>query len=223
MKKWWAWVLVALIALLLFIGSAVVTAWLISQSADQQTGNTQPQKDVSPSETPTPPATTEPSAPAALVIPSCEMLNPAAQKLTDQMLAKYPDRDIVHGEQPVDRVSDVLGPAANTALGKATKTRVCAYPFHYEAGLYQLVSELSGAPKDSLVAAVRGDKDFISSTRGPAQIYVWKQTLSDGHWGTAYTTHVFLGDFWVAMYGPTDEFTNSAIDALLAANPQLAN
>ena len=217
----WVWLVIALIAILVVAGIAVA-ATLLSRGSDDPAATAPPSSGTT--EQPDDEGDEETGGePAVIVIPDCAALNPAAQKIADETTAASPDIEWRAGDVGLDGFSDVFGPAAQAALAASDKARGCSYPFHLEAGLRLYAAELGGAPREALLEALRADGDFAESSEGPAQLFVWREAMEGGHWEAAYTVHLFIGDVWVAMYGPSEpqEFAPSTIDAILAANPQL--
>lgn len=216
----WVWPVIALIAILVVAGIAVA-ATLLSRGSDEPAATTPPSSGAT--ERPDEGDQETGGEPAVIVIPDCAALNPAAQKIADETTAASPDIEWRAGDVGLDGFSDVFGPAAQAALAASDKARGCSYPFHLEAGLRLYAAELGGAPREAFLEALRADGDFAESSDGPAQLFVWRKTMEGGHWEAAYTVHLFVGDVWVAMYGPSEpqEFAPSTIEAILAANPQL--
>lgn len=216
--KWVWWVVPAgaiLVAALVF----VTVAFLLPKSSPDP----QPNR---PGPTPSAPQpTTEPEPPAAapIVIPECPQLNPEAWASAEETTARYSSVEMRYGDIGTADFSTGFGPAAQAALSQSINARGCTYPFGMETGLRVYTAELSGAPRDAFLAQLRADGDFVESTSGAAQVFVWEQTDIGGHWGVSYTLHAFIGDVWIATYGPypPEMFTPSTIAAILAANPTL--
>lgn len=223
------WIIIAvaiavlLIALGVWLGAVLGKSSAVSNPTPSPTEST-PAETEQPSDEPTTEAPTPSTPPTALVVPGCAQLNPPLQQINDATVNRSPGVQWHVGEVDFNEFPMVFGPSAQTALSAAEKQRACVYAYNLEAGEDLYVSVLTGAPRETLLAALKADGDFVETTTGPAKIYSWHQTNLEGHWGESYTAHMFIGDLWVASYGPTNPngFLPDTIDALVAANPQLA-
>lgn len=224
----WLWPLVTVIAIL--VVALAVVAILLFGGANR---SAEPDSEPGSSQTPppsTPPATEqpspEPSEPApAVVIPDCATLNPPAQAFNDEFVGGV-DSEIEHGEIGLDRFGDVFGPAAQAAMDRAENARGCLYVFSFHDGLRQYVGELDEAGRAPLIAALEADADFAESSYRGARVFTWERpTPADAPMrGTDYTVHIFIGDVWMSTYSmmPPEEYGYPSIDAILDANPWLA-
>lgn len=220
----WVWLIVASCAILV-AAIAFVTVVLPMSKAAQDTSDA--------SDTPKPAATSEPSAtepaepstaaPAAIVLPDCETLWPERYARAKELSDSYPQGGIQYDNFGDHRFSEHFGPAAQTAFTQTTQMRGCGYPSSLETYTDSYLSELSGAPRDALISALRADGDFVESQDGAAQLFVWEEPHEGGHWYAGYTVHLFIGDVWVAGYGgdPATEYVPQLTAAILEANPTL--
>lgn len=214
----WVWVVVAAVAILV-CALIVATVWLLaSRPADAPEPSTTPPTLEQPEVTEEP----EPETPAAIVIPGCEALSPTAFGFAEEAVAQYADIGMRYGEIDLAALDYIFGPAAHAALDASSQAQNCTYPFHLEAGLTVFAAQLPADARDTFVAALEGDSDYVMSTSGPAELHVWHEPLEEAHWDAAYTVHGFIGDVWFATYGPAEpeQFTPEIIDAIVAANPQ---
>lgn len=212
--KWWLWLLIALLVLGLGGGAAAI---LLNQNQAPEA----PQQTSEP-ETPEPSEQPVATPPAPLVIPGCAEANPRAYQVSEEALAD--DENLSASEIGLERFSSDFGPAAQAAMAGSTQMRGCLYPFDYEFGIWQYTAEIDEAVREPLLAALVADADFVESQVGPARVFSWRDVPAQPvHWDEIYTTHIFAGDAWVAVYGPYPpaEFTASIVDGLVAANPHL--
>lgn len=220
----WVWLILASCAILV-AAIAFATVMLLRPGAAQDSSDA--------SDRPAPAVTTEPSkgepaepstaAPAAIVLPSCEALWPERYARAKQLADGYPEGGIQYNDFGDHRFSEHFGPAAQTALTQVAQMRGCGYPSTLETYTDSYVSELSGAPKDTLISALRSDGDFVESESGAAQVFVWEDPHDGGHWYAGYTVHMFIGDIWVAGYGsdPAADYVPQLTSAIIGANPTL--
>lgn len=218
----WVWILLALCVILAAALIFVTVNYLAPANSRSDTGQSQPAPSTSEK---TPPAeTTKPSAPAPIVLPTCEQLLPDAFTRAAALSARLPEAEIRYGDVGFDRFPEHFGPATQTALNQTSQSLGCGYPDSLESYIHAYVSELSGAAKDTFLEALRADGDFVESTIGKAQVFVWEDPLEEGgHWASAFTVHAFVGDVWVVGYGnrPAEDYIPTATAAILAANPGL--
>ncbi len=218
----WVWLIVASLAMLI---AAIVFATIVyllpaengadAPTATPSTTKTQP----SPTQTSEPPAPAP--APAPIVLPSCETLWPERYAISKAYAESYPS-EILFDDIGDYRFADRFGPAAQTALSQATQLRSCVYVTNSETFIQASTSELKGAPKEALIAALRADGDFVESTLDGAQVFEWKKQ-ENGHWDYTITTHSFIGDVWIAGFGPQPaaDYVPQLSAAILAANPTM--
>lgn len=218
----WVWLIVASCTILI-AAIALATVMLLRPGAAQDSSDA--------SDRPEPAVTTEPSkgepaepstaAPAAIVLPSCEALWPERYAVAKAYAENYPS-EILYDDIGDYRFSDRFGPAAQSALSQGAQTRGCVYVTNSETFIQTNVTELAGASKEALLAALRADGDFVESSADGVLIFEWKQ-LQNGHWDYAYTTHAFIGDVWIAGYGPQPaaDYVPQLTSVIIEANPTL--
>lgn len=176
--------------------------------------------------TPEPTVTTQAETiePAAIVISNCAALNPIAQAENDTFIE---GTDIENSEEIGRDVFDmVFGPVAQTTMDEAQQTQGCQYIFSYHDGLNQFTSEVPEAGQAALIQAVEADADFIESEYRGAKIFSWGEEITDGPVsGSSYTVHSFIDDVWIAQnsFDGSGTLMSAAIDAMIEANPQLAD
>ena len=220
----WVWLVVALLAVLLAAGGFAAGAYLLPArsstppSTEASGSNTSP----APSKTASPTQAAE-QAPAPIVLPDCETLWPERYARAKVYAEGYPS-EILFDDIGDTRFSERFGPAAQTALSQGTQVRGCVYVVHSENFIQTHVTELAGAPKEEFVAALRADGDFTESNVNGALVFEWQK--NDGaHWDYVYTTHSFIGDVWIAGYGPqpATDYVPTMTAAILEANPTLGS
>lgn len=219
----WVWLLVALGVILIAALIVATVAYLIP--ANSQGNAVKPQSKPTPaaSEQPPPTETTEKAAPLPIVLPSCDILLPERYAIAAEFSARFPESEIKYGNFGFDRFPTQFGPATQTALSSAIQSQGCNYPSNMESGISLYTMELPAAPREAFIAALRADGDFVETSSGGAQVFVWEEELEGGHWFSAFTTHAFVGDVWIASYGPNPPETHMPIAtaAILTANPEL--
>lgn len=225
----WAWLIVASCTLLV---AAIVFATVVFLMPGASRDSTAPSSEQKPAATAAPPATDAadmtpadmtPAEPAPIVLPSCETLWPERYARAKVYAEGYPS-EILFDDIGDARFSERFGPAAQTALSQGTQVRGCVYVVHSENFIQTHVTELVGAAKETFVAALRADGDFTESIVNGALVFEWQK--NDGaHWDYVYTTHSFIGDVWIAGYGPqpATDYVPTMTAAILEANPTLGS
>ena len=227
----WAWLVIAL-GLLLVAALIAATVYFLmpSQGGASDTAEPKPSATQStPSKTPKPSTSTTPSplpsaTPAAPVtLPGCSTLLPERYARAADLAARWPSSEIKYNDFGDHRFAEHFGPAAQAALGSATKMIGCGYPASMETYTHLYVSELPAPARQTFIDTLRADGDFVEQQMGKAQVFVWQAPVEGGHWTAAYTAHAFVGDVWVAGYGsdPVESYMPTVLDAILAANPTL--
>lgn len=225
----WAW-LIVILCVIVAVSTATATVIFLrpwaTQNAPVSSGDQKPAT-ITKSPTPktskaTPPSTAP--APVAIVLPSCETLWPIRYARAKAIAENYPGGEIQFNDFDDHQFSEHFGPASQVALGQVSQMRGCGYPASLETFTHAYISELSGSPRESLISALRADKDFSESKDGVAHLFVWEQPLDGGHWYAEFTTHMFIGDIWVAGYGsdPAADYVPTITAAILATNPTLS-
>ncbi len=182
----------------------------------------------SPPPTPTAEATPEAlsgggSGSAPAVIPACDAVNPAAQAEQTKFLTSYGRERITAQFGETDRAlfNEFASPSALTAVKSVTQERNCNWVIYLDSVyLYQLTAELPQSAMAPLIADLR-TSDFTESTRGPATVFT--QAIQTGDMrGTIGISHSFVGDMWIVLIeNSASSYEQSAVDAILAANPSL--
>ena len=172
--------------------------------------------------TPTQPGDVE-SGSAPAVIPECDSVNPAAQAEQTKFLTSFGRERITAQFGETDRAlfNEFASPSALTAVKSVTQERNCNWVIYLgSVYLYQLTAELPQSAMKPLIADLR-TSDFTESSRGPATVFT--QAIQTGDMrGTIGISHSFIGDVWIVLIeNSTAFYEQSAIDAILTANPSL--
>ncbi len=174
---------------------------------------------------PTNPPLPEPSpAPAPITLPECDRVNPAAEAEQRAFLEAYGAENITapYGETDRAMFEEFAGPAAEAAAAAALQERNCNWVIYLDTVyLYQFTAELPDAAMSSLVEDLRAS-DFTESTRGPATVFAYAYATGDMR-GTVGVTHLFIGEVWIVLIENSAlNYEESAVEAILAANPGIA-
>lgn len=217
----WVWLILALGVILVAALIFVTVSYLLP--ADSHSSNEPSQSAPSISKGPPTAESTEPPAPAPIVLPSCEILLPEMYSVSAELASTLPEAEIQYGDIGLDRFSTQFGPAAQAALGASTQSQGCGFPTNLESGIWLYTMELPAESRQVFLSVLSADSDFVESTNGGAQVFTWEEALEGGHWASTLTTHAFMGDVWIASYGPMPPETHlpTVTAAILAANTGL--
>lgn len=169
------------------------------------------------------PITETPQAP--IQFPECDAANPLAAQESLEFFTSI-DTDVSEHTGPVDleTFTRLSGPVAQQAMESADDLRGCQWPL-YLAGnnLVQYTVMLPEEAQVSLIAGLR-DSDYVESSLGAAMIFTHSVNDPKGYRMTGPTTiqYLLLGDVWMSIFetGESD-YAQSALDALMARNPDL--
>lgn len=153
-----------------------------------------------------------------LVLPDCVDLVP----LTVAQDALGPDTvALAAGASAPDLMSDA---AAAEAARDASSTRVCTWGIpQSDGGFNVVVTELSPASRDALLASISASGAYVESTVGGAPSF---SAETPTELGIASVVYVFADTGWVTVSGSLEEsgalaVAEAALDGLRAANPAL--
>lgn len=224
--RWWVWLIVALGAILLTALVLISLKFLLPQLSATKPGNspgpaataTPDPADAAKGEEQEPPPS---EALMPIVLPSCEALWPERYAVAKAYAESYPS-EILFDDIGDYRFSERFGPAAQSALAANTQLRGCVYVANSETFVQTHVTEISPETKQALIDALRADADFVESSIEGTQVFQW-QRAEAAHWEYAYTAHAFIGDVWIASFGPqpASDFVPQLAASILSANPTL--
>lgn len=178
--------------------------------------------------TPTPPGLVDKGAgtgeSAAITIPQCDAVNPAAEAEQTDFLTSFGRERITAKFGETDRAlfNEFATPGALMAVKSVVQERSCNWVIYLDSVyLYQLTAELPQSAMQPLIDDLR-EADFAESTRGPATVFT--KTIATGDMrGAIGVSHSFVGDVWIVLIeNAANSYEQSAVDAILAANPALA-
>lgn len=223
--RWWVWLIVALGAILLTALVLISLKFLLPQLSSAK-----PETIPGPAATATPdPADAakdeelppSEALPTPIVLPSCEALWPERYAVAKAYAESY-SSEILFDDIGDYRFSERFGPAAQSALAANTQLRGCVYVANSETFVQTHVTEISPETKQALIDALRADADFVESSIEGTQVFQW-QRAEAAHWEYAYTAHAFIGDVWIASFGPqpASDFVPQLAASILSANPTL--
>lgn len=214
------WLIIGVAALLLVGGSAGITMLLNQKSSSAEPDYALDQGSGTASETSAAPSETEeapvPATQDYIALPGCEAMNSAARQKSESNGQSW-------SQVSAGAFNSLAGPVAKSTLGRAKQVTGCIYPYSATGSLTQFVSEIDASGRSALVQAIQTDPDFAKSSIGPAQVNTWVETGRQGPHPQFTTTHIFIGDVWVAMFAPSisQAEIQAAVDGVLASNPQL--
>ena len=216
----WAWALIAAVTIPIAVLAFVTAVYWAPNSSQPSPASTTTSAADQPDPAPEPTVTEQPVA-APITLPDCETLWPERYAVAKAYAENYPS-EILYDDIGDYRFADRFGPAAQAALSQAAQVRSCVYLTNSETFIQTSTTELKGASKEALLAALRADADFVESTIDGAQVFEWRK-YDNGHWEYAITTHTFLGDVWIAGFGPqpATDYVPQLLGSILAANPTL--
>lgn len=172
-----------------------------------------------PTPTPTPTPTPEP-----LVFPECTALNAVAEQEQAEFFATGLAELVKDRPRETDRAAftEFTGPSAQLAANAAVQHRACLWVLYITAGITEYAAELPAAPRDAFIAALR-DSDYVESTNGPATVFTHR-VFKPGAERPFTVSHIFMGEVWLTLIGDGAlQYEQASIDAMLAANPGLAD
>lgn len=164
-------------------------------------------------------------ATAALVIPGCATMNPLAQSERDEFIQSWGgelnDRT---GPASLDAFALYAGPAAQEAMGSVSAQQGCYWLLYVHGNnLTQFTAEIEQAPRDKLLAELR-KSDFIESSLGKSTLFTLSVEDPENARmvGATSIQYIFVGNAWLTLVDSgASDYSQSALDALLAANPGL--
>ncbi|SJN08499.1 hypothetical protein FM113_02955 [Leucobacter sp. 7(1)] len=209
------------------LGGVILLAGCSSAPAKDPQGTAPAAEPAAPgSERPAPTQSAEPE-PEPIVLPDCEEANATAEGEQATFFAS----GLASSLQPWNYETEVLsfaqytGPSAQDAAAQASQRRVCSWALYTVNAMTQTTAELPPETRDSFLAALR-DSDYIESARGAATVFthVVDRVSTSIAQITTTATHIFLGDVWITIIDTgAENYEQAAIDAVLAANPALAD
>ncbi|MBL3700764.1 hypothetical protein D3228_14110 [Leucobacter luti] len=163
---------------------------------------------------------------APIVFPECDSANPLAAAESTEFYESI-DTDVSHltGSTDLETFQRLTGPAAQLAMEQATNLRGCGWPL-YLAGhrVEQYTSHLPSAAEEAFVGSLR-DSDYVESAIGRTKVFTHVVDDPQRYRMTGSTTiqHMFFDGVWISIFetGKSD-YSQSALDAVLALNPSLA-
>lgn len=163
-------------------------------------------------------------APVPITIPACDAINTAAEAEQTAFLEAFGADTITADYGETDRTvfTEFASESALAAAEAVTQERSCNWVVFLDSVyLFQFTAELQESARDPFIADLRAS-DFFESTRGPATVFSSAFVTGDMR-GTVGITHMFIGDIWIALIENASlNYEQGAIDAILAANPALA-
>ena len=162
--------------------------------------------------------------PVPITLPECDRINPAAEAEQRAFLETYGAENITarYGETDRAMFAEFAGPNAEAAAEAAVQERNCNWVIYLDTVyLYQFTAELPSTEMMPLIEGLRAS-DYTESTRGPATVFAYAYATGDMR-GTVGVTHLFIGEVWIVLIENSAlNYEESAVDAILAANPGIA-
>lgn len=166
-------------------------------------------------------------APSSIVLPDCDTANLlAAQEGADFFASidmAIPEKT---GLTDLEVFTRLAGPVAQAAMVESAETKACYWPL-YIAGhsVTQYSTTIPEGSREALVGSLR-DSDFAESSLEAAIVFTHRVDDPTNYrmHGTTTIQYAFLDEVWIAIFetGESD-YLPSALDGLLASNPQLGD
>lgn len=195
------------------VGCAAVLLLALSGCAPPEQVPT-PTPSATTAESPSPTSTADP-----LVLTDCETMLPL-----DLAKSLFSEDTEFFGEYPAAEFAGwVSVPEIATTIDAASQARLCRWGVPNSDGQFALVvAEIPPEGRATMMGALTR-AGFVSSTVGPVTTAELEQ---EGVVSLEAATHLFTGGLWILCDGTTtldltDGVTESALDALRAANPTL--
>lgn len=170
------------------------------------------------------PAPDPPLAHAPITLPACDAMNPAAEAEQAAFIESFGVDRITasYGETDRELFNEFASPSALAAAEAVSQDRSCNWVVYLDSVyLYQFTAELPQSAMAPLIADLRAS-DFSESSVGPATTFAYAYATGDMR-GTIGVSHTFVGDVWITLIeNSAHGYEQSAVDAILAANPFLA-
>lgn len=166
------------------------------------------------------------TAPPAVALPSCDVMNVTAAGESDDFYALQGTAGVSapRGETNLDTFNQYAGPSAQAAMAQALQLRGCTWPVHYHNVVTQYTVELPDAARDDLIAALRAS-DYVESAIGAALKFDYT-IFGDPNAMIVLdidVTYLFLENVWIAIIGNGQlDYADAALSAVRDANPHLS-
>ena len=169
-------------------------------------------------------AGSEASPSPTIVLPDCHHINPVAEAEQAAFLKSFGRERITASYGETDRTlfTEFAGDSALAALPAIVQERNCNWVIYLDSVyLSQFTAELPQSAMAPLIESLR-TQDFTEHRRGIATVFTRAVPTGDMR-GTMGISHTFIGDIWISLIeNTTSAYEQSATDAILDANPSLA-
>lgn len=168
------------------------------------------------------------AGPAPVNLPECDAMNASAQ----QEYEEFGPDNFTHeaGEVDLPELTDMVSADTMKPLNKyqpfynkASSSRTCYWPVNYEGHVVENVSEVDSDIRDQAIDEMRKE-DLAESKLGNMTVFRQNVAPEDDK-STSKTTvyYMFTDNAWITVvnHGGGGEYTFSALDGVVAENPEL--
>ena len=161
-------------------------------------------------------------------LPECDAMNATAQQEHEDF---GPDQFTYEaGEVELPDLSERVSPDTMEPLNKyqpfynkASSSRICYWPVHFEGHVVENVSEIDGQVRDEAIDQMRKE-ELAESKLGNVTVFREIVVPGDDKSTTlTYVYYMFVDDVWITVinHGGGGEYNFSALDGVVAENPEL--
>ena len=165
---------------------------------------------------------------SAVNLPECDAMNASAQQEHEDF---GPDQFTYEaGEVELPDLSERVSPDTMEPLNKyqpfynkASSSRICFWPGNFEGHVVENVSEVDARVRDEAIDQMRKD-ELAESKLGNVTVFRELVVPEDSKSDTkTHVYYMFVDDVWITVinHGGGGEYNFSALDGVVAANPEL--